>query len=120
FEDLIIEMSTTSPSPQTITAQTGPDHDRPAFTWSLRQSDRRAAVSLPISNVTLDKPDSDGVYTIDVAQWNLRGQRLVGRRHYAIDNDLAIRLPVVPNATSQAAEVLIGEGLSVKHSNDSV
>ncbi len=120
FEDLIIEMSATSPSPQTITAQTGPDLDRPAFTWSLRQSDGRAAVSLPVSNVSLDKPDSDGVYTIDVSQWNLRGQRLVGRRHYSIQNDLSVRLPVVPNATSQTAEVLIGEGLSVKHGHDSV
>ncbi|WP_442505115.1 hypothetical protein SH528x_003890 [Novipirellula sp. SH528] len=120
LEDLVIEMSSTNPSPPTITTQTGPDHDRPAFSWSLRQADGLAAISLPASNVILESPDSDGVYTIDVSQWNLRGRRLVGRRRYPLTSDMSIRLPVIPNATSQTSEVLIGEGVVVKQSDDSV
>ncbi len=120
LEDLVIEMSTTNPSPQTITVQTGPDHDRPALSWSLRQSDGGSAISLPASNVLLERPDSDGVYTIDVTQWNLRGKRLVGRRRYPLSGDMSIRLPVIPNATSQTSEVLVGEGMIVKQSDDSV
>ncbi|GAA5508539.1 hypothetical protein [Novipirellula caenicola] len=120
LEDLVIEMSTTNPSPQTITVQTGPNHDRPALSWSLRQSDGGSAISLPASNVLLERPDSDGVYTIDVSQWNLRGKRLVGRRRYPLAGDMSIRLPVIPNATSQTSEVLIGDGMIVKQSDDSV
>ncbi|WP_372715521.1 hypothetical protein [Novipirellula sp.] len=120
LEDLVIEMSSTNPSPQTITVQTGPDHDRPALSWSLRQSDGGSAISLPASNVLLERPDSDGVYTIDVTQWNLRGKRLVGRRRYPLSGDMSIRLPVIPNATSQTSEVLVGEGMIVKQSDDSV
>ena len=130
IEDLIIETASTNQSPEQLRIALGPSNNRPPMVWKLRGDDNQPPIRLSNSDIVLDNA-IDGVYKIDLSQLNLRGKRLVGHRRYpfeSVNQDnaqspatlLETNLPVVIGATSHDAEVLIGSGLAVNKSSESV
>ncbi|TWU43261.1 hypothetical protein Q31b_22990 [Novipirellula aureliae] len=119
-ETFFVEMVSANQSPEKVVIQSGPALKRPPLHWMLHSDDSNKAVSLSAVDVELTEAESEGIYTIDLSDRSLRGQRLIGRRHYAMPEQLSVQLPVVSNATSQAADAYLGSGLRLSDKPNTV
>ncbi len=113
-ETLKLETDATNPLLKSLKVDTGPSQGRPPYRWLLRSNLESEPVSLPSTSIRFDEKDEAGTYQIDVSKRELGGKTLIGRRRYASPNQIQIQLPQVPEASSQNAEVLLGEGLEVR------
>lgn len=119
-EQLVVEIESQVQGLNELVVQTGPPENRPPLSWSISGSNDSPSTSLPTSDVTMGEDESQGIYTIDVSDKNLRGRRLIGRRRYAIAQPLQLELPSISGAASQSAEAIIGPGLLVKQKSGTV
>ena len=97
----------------------GVGEQKSQYRWSLRGEADTLPLNLPSRVVEFDS--QTGTYQVDLRERNLRGKRLVGRRKYQIEgNEFELRLPIVAQSASQAAEVLIGPGLMISSTSGRV
>ena len=120
IESLELDIESASQTLADLDIQTGPAAGRPAYRWSLDNEDGSPPLGLPTSDIRHRHGEDEGAYSIALADRNLRGRLLVGRRRYSLSEPMAITLPSVPSAASQQAEVRVGEKLSVTQTSPSV
>ncbi len=119
-ETLELETDAANPLLNSLRVDTGPSQGRPPYRWLLRSKIDSEPVSLPATSILFDENDEAGSYRIDVSNRELGGKTLLGRRRYTSPNQIQLQLPQVPEASSQNAEVLIGDGLEVRRRSPGV
>ncbi len=110
IENLEIEIESSGEPLQQIVVQTGPSADRPPYLWSLGDRENSPRIGLPKSAITVGTGKQDGIYTINLTDQSLRGQRLIGHRIYRADGQPKVHLPTVVGATSTRSFAWIASG----------
>ncbi len=113
IEQLEVDIESTGQPIQQIVVQTGSSQNRPEYQWSLADLEQSHRIRLPKSAVTIGSGSQDGIYTINLGDQSLRGQRLIGRRSFRFENQQTVALPSVPAATSSRCFAWIGPGLKI-------
>ena len=119
-ETLVAETETPAAVLSQLRILTGPALGRPDLRWTVRAEGDTEPTGLSDSSVGIIDRDGEGAYTINLSGRELRGRQLVGRRRYPIPSEMRLRLPSLPEAASQDAEVLVGPGLNVRGLDPSV
>ncbi len=119
-ESLELQTESASPLATSLNVATGPEAGRGTYRWLLRSASDTAPVSLSPASITHGNGDPTGMYQIDISNRDIRGKTLIGRRRYPAIDLMTIELPRVPDAASQNAEVLIGEGITIADRSSSV